>query len=328
MKMFGLFFVSVAAAIDVPSVLLSNGAKAGVRMPIIGLGTGVYDGSPDADEIMKNATELWLSLGGRRLDCSNAYPGMNGVGQGIQASGVDRSEIFITSKVAGDSPMGYNESLSEFNLILQQMRTTYIDLLLIHWPGPSQGGDPGWPCFKGRSSFSFCRTESWRALEFLFKQNKVRAIGVSNFEAKHLQDIFSLGGHIPAVNQVEFNGYWNEPDLVKFCQERNITYNCYSPLGCPDFMHGKWDPAVIDHPVVANVAKNYQGKTNAQVLLRWEVQLGLVTNPRSVVAAHMKDNMNIFDFELTSDDMKILSSIPKPAPPQPSKVCPDPHNIP
>lgn len=323
-----LLFMPIVFAIDVPSVPLFNGAKPGVRMPIMGLGTGVYDGSPDADEIMKNATKLWLSLGGRRLDCSNAYPGMNGVGQGIEESGVDRSEIFITSKVAGDSPMGYNESLSEFNTVLGQMRTTYIDLLLIHWPGPSQGGDPGWPCFKGRTSFSYCRSQSWKALELLYKQNKVRAIGVSNFEANHLQEIFALGGEIPAVNQVEFNGYWNEPDLVKFCQARNITYNCYSPLGTPDFMKGKWKPAVIDHPVVANVSQHYPKKTNAQVLLRWEHQQGLVTNPRSVNKAHMLENLNIFDFSLTDDDMRKLSSIPKPQPPQPKKVCPDPHNIP
>jgi len=320
-----LIFISLNDSIAVPSVRLYNAAKKDVMMPINGLGTGVYDGGPNIDARARAASKLFMSLGGRRIDGAVDYPGQKGTGEGIIDSGVPRNEVFITSKVGVGYPMGYQESLDEFVNITQTLGTDYIDLLLIHWPG--QAGH-SWPCYQGRNNFSYCRTQSWKALETLYRQNKVRAIGVSNFETNHIQEIIDMGGEIPAVNQCEFNLYWNEPELVRWGQARNITFNSYSPLGAPDAMKGKWDPLILDNPVLLEVKKKYPNKSAAQITLRWALQQGIVVNPRSFTEAYMKENLDIFDFEVTSDDMWTLSSIRAPSPPQPPKVCPDPHNIP
>jgi diketogulonate reductase-like aldo/keto reductase len=298
----------------------------------MGLGTGGYSGPDESGgeywgpEQGHNATIAWLKAGGRRIDTADNYASRDGIGTGWVASGVPRTEIFITSKV---NPSGYDQTLAEFNGILKSLQTNYVDLLLIHWPGdftsaPSPS-DP--PCKQGQSTWLECRIQTWRALETIFKQQLVRAIGVSNFEVNHLLDIFNLNSTIPSVNQVEFHPYWHEDNLVDFCRKHNITFNSYSPVGCPDHatkLGPHWNPIpdLRQHPKITAIAEKHR-KTSAQVVLRWHWQQGNVVNPRTRDPTHMMENLAIFDFELDIQDMMTLSSLDHPM----SKICPDPRLI-
>ena len=198
--------VEMRSVREQPTVRLMNAVHGEVLMPVVGLGTFGY-GRPDGSrgeywgpEQGHNATVAWLKAGGRRLDSSDDYASRDGVGSGWVASGVSRSEIFITSKV---DPFGYNETLEQFAGILTSLQTTYIDLLLIHWPGRDTTAGYNYPCLQGQSTWSQCRMQTWRALETIFNQGQVvRAIGVSNYEVNHLLEIFDLKSLIPSVNQV------------------------------------------------------------------------------------------------------------------------------
>jgi len=197
-------------------------------------------------------------------------------------------------------------------------------LLLIHWPGWGDANHPVDPCYDGQT-WKKCRQETWRALEYLFTQGKLGAIGVSNFEVNHLQDLIEMGGLLPSVNQNEFHPYWHEDDVLEFCQKHNITYNSYSPLGTPDFMafHKDIMPIpLLSHPNVTAVAKAV-GRSPAQTVLRWSWQHGVVANPRSMNQQHMKENINIFDFQLSAEQMQALAHLDVPR----IKVCGDPHTI-
>jgi len=302
-------------------------------MPIVGLGTGGY-GSPNGtggehwnDTVAQQAASDWLSLGGRRIDTSWSYGDQTGIGNAIKASGIPRDQIFVTSKV--DNPYGYETTLEHFTSVLQTLQTDYVDLLLIHWPGVPGQNVSGPNCTSDRD----CRQQTWRALEDIFNKGQARAIGVSNFEENHLQDIFDLKSLIPAVNQVEFHPYWAEFSLVQFCQKLGIQYNGYSPLGAPDHMawqKTKWPIPILSQPAIIDIAKAHN-KTAAQVILRWEIQQGLVVNPRTQNKQHMAENLDIFDFSLSYTEMQTIAGVPKPAPGEDNgqnKVCDDPHNIP
>ena len=159
----------------------------------------------------------------------------------------------------------------------------------------------------------------------LFNSSKALAIGVSNFEKNHLEDIFMMNSLTPSVNQVEYHPYWHEDDLVEYCKSKNITFNSYSPLGAPDWaphQHG-WNGTILELPVIENIAKAHQ-HTAAQIIQRWQWQQGIVMNPRTMKQDHMKENLDFFNFELSEDEMKQISSIKPPSDP---KVCPDPHDI-
>eukprot|EP00486_Rosalina_sp_Unknown_P001250 CAMPEP_0201565690 /NCGR_PEP_ID=MMETSP0190_2-20130828/4996_1 /ASSEMBLY_ACC=CAM_ASM_000263 /TAXON_ID=37353 /ORGANISM="Rosalina sp." /LENGTH=171 /DNA_ID=CAMNT_0047983479 /DNA_START=565 /DNA_END=1081 /DNA_ORIENTATION=+ len=157
--------------------------------------------------------------------------------------------------------------------------------------------------------------------EYIFTTLKgAKAIGVSNFEKSDLEDIIELGGLIPAVNQLEFHGYWHEYDLIEFCQSMNITVNSYAPLGTPDVSQGAWigsTPILTQHPVAIDKGNKFN-KSPSQIWLRWIIQQGLVTNPRSWDMSHIKENLQVFDFELSQEDMLDLASIAVPADP---KIC-------
>ena len=173
---------------------------------------------------------------------------------------------------------------------------------------------------------SKCRQSVWRAMIDIFKESKARAIGVSNFEIKHIKDCIAVenGKYLPSVNQIEFHGYWHEYDLVNYCQENKILINGYAPLGTPDVMIGNWTsptPLLTVHPVAVNIANKYQ-KSAAQVWCRWQWQQNIIINPRTENAEHMKENLNIFDFELNEEEMLQLGSL-NPVPINP-KVTPDP----
>lgn len=320
-----------AAAQGQPWVPLSNAAVPGLRMPTVGLGTGAYGFYWKNDSEVMQATKAWLLSGGERIDASFTYKDQVPVGQGMRASGLARESFFVTSKVGPQDPLGYNETLFQVSEILASLNTTYVDLLLIHWPG-SIGGhganstDPA--CAGPASSPRACRQSTWRAMEAVFANGTgvARAIGVSNFEVHHLQDIEALGGLLPAVNQVEFHPYFHEDALLRYCKARNITFNGYSPLGAPDVSSSKhgWD--LRTHPAILGIGQRL-GRTAAQVILRYELQQGMVINPRTKDVEHMRQNLDVFDFSLDDSDVATLAGLTVPAGMQ-AKICPDPNNIP
>jgi len=323
-----LFFITTLADTSVP---LYNAAVPGTLMPAVGLGTGAY-GRPGNiggeywdDDVAREAVISWLSVGGVRIDNANNYNTSNGVGEGIQISQRPRESVFITSKVGPGLPLGYDETLQQTDDILKSLKTSYVDLLLIHWPGEFY--NVKWPCYQNET-FKKCRLDSWRALEVVFKAGKARAIGVSNYERNHLEEIFELGSLIPAVNQNEYNPYFHEDDLVEFCKAHKILFNSYTSVGVPDFMSSPanplhWPTQIIDQPIVQKIAQKYK-KSPAQVVLVWSWQQGIVVNARSWDPAHHLENLNIFDFQLTAEEISTIGSLPKPPNP---KVCPDPSRI-
>ena len=324
-----IFLPLVPVNADVPSVTLMNAAKSGVKMPVAGIGTWGYvhtigTGRPGEvwnDTVAEKAISEWLKLGGRRIDGSIGYGDQVGVGKGIKSSGIPRKDIFMTSKI---EPEGYNETLTQMDRLLGDLQMDYVDLLLIHWPGArSSSNDPA--CQGDPPTWRSCRQSIWKAMEKLFNSNKALAIGVSNFEKNHLEDIVMMNGTIPSVNQVEYQPYWHEDDLLEYCKSKHITFNSYSPLGAPDWAptEHNWNGTILKLPVIQNIAKAHQ-RTAGQVLQRWQWQQGIVVNPRTMNQDHMKENLNFFDFKLSDDEMKQISSIKPPSDP---KVCPDPHDI-
>ena len=314
---------------DVPSVTLKNAAKPGTKMPITGIGTGGYNRHPSEgpgevwnDTVSEEAVKKWLLLGGRRIDGAVEYGDQIGVRNAIKASGVSRADIFMTSKVTA---VGYNETFTLMKKILSDLQMDYVDLLLIHWPGPPPNTSTDPACQGDPPTWRNCRQSIWRALIEIFKNGKTLSIGVSNFERNHLDDILVMNSLIPSVNQVEYHPYWHEDDLVEYCKSKNILFNSYSPLGRPDgapVLKG-WNGTIMELPVIETIAKAHQ-RTAAQILQQWQWQQGIVMNPRSMNADHMKENLNVFNFELTDQEMKQISGINPPSNP---KVCPDPRNI-
>ena len=331
-----LVAVHTSVAVEVPAVTLMNAAMPGMKMPVTGLGTGAYVYEPRTEpgeiwtvDVAEKAVGEWLDFGGRRIDASLSYRNEDGVGKAIKATSVPRKDIFIVSKVGSGGlvsggALGYNDTLVQIKPILDSLQTDYVDLLLIHWPGPpGKSSDPA--CQGNPTSWRACRQSTWKAMEEIYKMGKARAIGVSNFERNHLEDIIVMNSTLPAVNQVEFHPYWHEDDLLAFCKSYNITFNGYSPVGCPDWAPTKheWNHTVLQEPTIVNIAKSH-GRTPAQVILRWEWQQGVLAQPRTVNPEHMKENLNYFDFVLSDDEMKQISSI---SPPTQPKVCPDPHQL-
>ena len=318
----------VDAVMEAPTVPLKNAAKPGMKMPVTGIGTWGYvheqgTGKPGEvwnDTVAEKAIKEWLALGGRRIDGSLGYEDQIGVGKAVKASGIPRQEIFMTSKV---SLAGYNETFTQMDQILSDLQMDYVDLLLIHVPIVwSQGADPA--CQDNLPSWRSCRQSVWKALEKLFNDGKALAIGVSNFEQKHLEDIMMMNSTIPSVNQVEYHPYWHEDDLVQYCQKNNIVFNSYAPVGTPDWAPTErhWNGTIIELPLIQSIAKAHD-RTPAQVLQRWAWQQGIVVNPRTMNLDHMKENLSFFNFELTDAEMKQISTI---KPPQNPKVCPDYRN--
>ena len=312
-----------------PSVTLMNAAKPSTKMPVSGIGTWGYVHQPGTgkpgevwnDTVAEKAISKWIALGGRRVDGSIGYGDQVGVGNAVKSCGIPRSEIFMTSKISLE---GYNETFTQVDHLLSDLQMEYVDLLLIHWPGtPHSSSDPA--CQGDPPTWRSCRQSVWKALEALYNTGKALAIGVSNFEKNHLEDIIMMKGMIPSVNQVEFHPYWHEDDLVEYCKSQNITFNSYSPLGAPDWAptQRQWNGTILELPVIQSIAKAHQ-RTAAQVIQRWQWQQGIVVNPRTMNQDHMKENLNFYDFELSDYEMKQISSI---KPPSNAKVCPDPHDI-
>lgn len=255
------------------TVTLNNG----VTIPQLGLGVWqIPDGTVEG--VIASAIEA----GYRGIDTARIYGNEVGVGNAVVESAVPRDEMFITTKL-WNGHQGYDATLREFEGSMANLRLDVIDLYLIHWPCPSNG----------------LFTETWRAFEKLHAEGRIRAIGVSNFRIEDLQVLFDRFTTVPAINQVELHPGFQQAELRAFHAGHGIVTESWSPLG-----HG----AALTSPEIGEIAGKY-GKTPAQVVLRWHVQIGAIAIPKSASAERLAENIDIFDFELTAEDLTRIASL-------------------
>jgi 2,5-diketo-D-gluconate reductase A len=257
----------------VPRIRLNDGTD------IPQLGLGVFQ--VPQDEVAQ-VVRYALECGYRSIDTAAGYRNEEGVGEAIATSGLPREEIYVTTKLAnGDH--GYESALRAFEESRRKLGLAYVDLYLIHWPQP------------GKDLY----LETWRAFEKLKADGLARSIGVSNFLIPHLQRVLEASQVVPAVNQIEVHPTLQQRELREFCWDHNIVPEAYSPLA---------QGAVLHHPVIEEMAGKY-GKTTAQVVLRWHIQEGHIVIPKSTTPSRIKENFEIFDFELSEDDMRLFDSL-------------------
>lgn len=261
----------------------------GVKMPYFGLGT--YQADNDQEVI--DAVQYALDFGYRHIDTASVYGNEEGVGRGIKASSVTRKDIFAVSKV-WNADQGYESTLKAFEASLERLDLDYLDLYLIHWP------------VKGKYK------ETWRALEKLYREKRVRAIGVSNFMQHNLEDLLQDAEIVPMVDQMEFHPYVVQQDLIDYCTSKGIQYEAWSP-----FMQGK----LFKLDICGQLSKKY-GKSPAQVILRWNLQKGVITIPKSSKKERIAANADIFDFELSQEDVLELDTLDRG-----ERIGPDPDNF-
>ena len=246
----------------------------GMKIPQVGLGVWQAGGST------KRAVLAALSVGYRHFDTAAIYGNEAQVGAAIAESGIAREQVFVTSKL-WNQDHGYDKALRAFDVALKRLRLEYLDLFLIHWP------------------VAELRLESWRALEQLASEKRVRSIGVSNFLVPHLKELTGAAKVLPAVNQIELTPFLQRRETVALCRQMGITLEAYSPL-----TRGQR----LAHPVVVELA-NALGRSPAQVLLRWGIQHGFVVLPKSVTPARIEENAALFDFELDASSMQRLDAL-------------------
>ncbi|MEG7845749.1 aldo/keto reductase [Bacillus mobilis] len=265
----------------------------GVEMPWFGLGVFKVEDGPELVEAVKSA----IKAGYRSIDTAAIYGNEKAVGEGIRAgikeAGISREDLFITSKV-WNSDQGYETTLAAYEESLKKLELDYLDLYLVHWP------------VEGKYK------ESWRALETLYKEDRVRAIGVSNFQIHHLKDVLAGAEMKPMINQVEYHPRLTQKELQAFCKEQGIQMEAWSPL-----MQGQ----LLDNETLQEIAHKY-GKTTAQIILRWDLQNEVVTIPKSTKEHRIVANADIFNFELTKEDMEKIDALNEN-----HRVGPDPDNF-
>ncbi|MDM8151069.1 aldo/keto reductase [Priestia megaterium] len=265
----------------------------GVKMPGFGLGVFKVDEGPE----LVNAVKVAIKHGYRSIDTAAIYGNEEGVGQGIREglkeAGISREDVFVTSKV-WNADLGYDSTIAAYETSLQKLGLDYLDLYLIHWP------------VEGKYK------EAWRALETLYKEGKVKAIGVSNFQIHHLEDLMKDAEIKPVINQVECHPRLTQKELQAFCEKHDIQFEAWSPL-----MQGE----LLDNDVLTEIASKYN-KSVAQVILRWDVQNGIITIPKSTKEHRIVENASIFDFELTKEEMERIDELN-----QNHRVGPDPDNF-
>ena len=250
----------------------------GIEMPYVGL--GVYK-MEDKEEAV-HAIETAIKVGYRSIDTAWFYQNEDAVGEAVRNAAIPREQLFITTKVWNDH-QGYDSTLKVFENSLQNLQMDYVDLYLIHWP------------VKGKY------LDTWKALERLYDEGVVKAIGVSNFQTHHLEDIFTHRNEKPVINQVELHPRLSQEPLRASCQKHQIAVEAWSPLARARF---------LQDPTINEVAKKY-GKSPAQVILRWHLQNEVIIIPKSVTPARIKENADLFDFELSADDMDKINKLNK-----------------
>lgn len=265
----------------------------GVKMPGLGLGVFKVEEGPD----LVNAVRAAIVHGYRSIDTAAIYGNEQGVGEGIAAgikeTGIKREDLFITSKV-WNSDLGYESTIKAYEASLKKLGLDYLDLYLIHWP------------VEGKFQ------EAWRALEALYTEGKVKAIGVSNFQIHHLEDLMKSATILPMVNQVERHPRLTNKEVLEYCKQKGIQLEAWSPL-----MQGQ----ILDNEVLQSIATKHN-KTTAQVILRWNLQEQVVVIPKSIKEHRIVANADLYDFELTQEEMDQIDQLN-----QNLRVGPDPDNF-
>lgn len=252
--------------------------KNGVDIPIIGFGTSLIEG----DECVQNI-KLALEAGYRHIDTASVYKNEQYIGKAIKESNIPREEIFITSKVWKDS-MGYENTMKSFESSLKNLQLDYIDLFLIHWP---------------KNNNKQLNIETWKALEELYKEGKVKAIGVSNFLKHHLEIILNNCEITPMVDQIEFHPGLTREETIKFCKENNIIVEAWAPLG-----KGK----MLQNEDLVRISEKYN-KSVAQICIKWCLQNGVIPLPKTTNWDRMLQNKDVFDFEISKENMKFINGM-------------------
>ncbi|WP_017542676.1 aldo/keto reductase [Nocardiopsis prasina] len=268
-------------------VTLNNG----LTMPQLGFGVWQV---PD-DEAHRSVSTA-IEAGYRSIDTARVYDNEKGTGRAIAESGVAREDIFLTTKLWNDD-QGYDRALRAFDASLDRLGTDYVDLYLIHWPTPAHD----------------TYVETWKALERVHAEGRARAIGVSNFTAATLERLVGEAEVVPAINQIELHPYFSQSGMRAANASHGLLTEAWSPLG-----QGK---GLLDDPVLAELGAAY-GKTAAQVALRWHLQLGNVVIPKSVTPARIRENFDVFDFELTAEDIARIGSLDRDG-----RIGPDPDHV-
>lgn len=259
---------------DVPTITLNNGRQ------IPQLGFGVFLVPPEETE---RAVSTALETGYRSIDTAVAYRNEEGVGRAIASSGLPRDEVFVTTKL-WNADHGYVEALRAFDQSVRRLGLDTIDLFLIHWPVPAADR----------------YVETWKALEKLAADGRVRAIGVSNFKAEHLNRLFAETGTVPAVNQIELHPRFPQADLRAMHAEHGIVTEAWSPLA----QGGE----LLADPTITRLAEQH-GVTPAQVVLRWHLQIGNIVIPKSVTPQRIRENFDVFGFELSDTDLAAIATL-------------------
>lgn len=273
--------------LDIKSTVKLNN---GLEMPLFGLGVFKIEGGFNVNRAVVTA----LEEGYRLIDTASLYRNENGVGEAIcMTKGVAREKVFVTSKVWNDD-QGYDRTRKAFDKSMNQLGFSCLDLYLVHWPVKNK--------FK----------ETWRAMEAIYQEGRVRAIGVSNFMQHHLEDLMAHSAIVPAVNQFEHHPRLIQQPLLDFCKDHEIQVQAWAPI-----MKGE----VSNIPVLQEIGSKY-GKTPAQVVLRWNLQKGVATIPKSERPSRIRENADIFDFKLTGEDMAKIDALDKN-----ERIGPDPDSF-
>ena len=248
----------------------------GRQMPLLGLGVYKAVGENEVEQVIADAADA----GYRLIDTASVYKNEDGVGRGIKALTIPREELFVTTKI-WNTAQRIGDVEDTFNRSLERLGLDYVDLYLIHWPVPG------------------CYTDTWKALEKLQTQGRVKSIGVSNFHIHDLEMLKKVSDVVPAVNQVEFHPLFNQPELLSYCRENNIAVQAYAPLARGAYLHSQ---------LLLEIGRKYQ-KTTAQIGLRWAVQQGISVIPKSVHKERIRENAEIFDFSLTREEMDAITAM-------------------
>ncbi|MCO5999313.1 aldo/keto reductase [Actinoallomurus rhizosphaericola] len=258
----------------VPTITLNTGAA------IPQLGFGVWQ-VPDEEAV--SAVGTAIEAGYRSIDTAAAYENEEGVGKAIASAGVPREQLFVTTKL-WNGDQGYDAALRAFDLSLDKLGLDYVDLYLIHWPLPAKDA----------------YVETWKAFEKVYNEGRAKAIGVSNFQIPHLRRLFEETDVVPALNQIELHPYLQQEDLRAFHAEHGIATEAWSPLASGG--------ELLKDDTIARIAAEH-GKTPAQVILRWHLQIGNVVIPKSVTPSRIRENIEVFDFELSDDDLAAIAGL-------------------
>lgn len=258
--------------------------KNGVEIPCVGFGTWQM---PD-DVTGVNAVKTALEAGYRHIDTAAIYGNEKSVGIAVKESGIPRDEIFVTSKLWNDDH-GYENTLAAFEKTMEKLYMEYLDLYLIHWPNP----------LKYRDRWQDANAGSWKAMEELYAAGRIRAIGISNFRVHHIEALLETATVAPMVNQIRLCPGDTQAELVTYCHSHQMLLEAYSPLGT-----GK----IFDVPELKEMAQKY-GKTVAQIAIRWSLQKGYLPLPKSVTPDYIRQNIDVFDFELSDEDVQTITDL-------------------